>query len=41
MPSSEYYHRQRDLAKRILDRAAEGVFDVAELKNAALEGLAG
>jgi hypothetical protein len=30
---------QRDLAKRILDRAAEGIFDVAELKRAALEGL--
>ena len=26
---------QVDLAKRILDRAAEGVFDVAELKTAA------
>jgi hypothetical protein len=32
---------QRDLAKRILDQAAQGVFDVAELKRAALEGLAG
>ena len=30
---------QRDLAKRILDRAADGIFDVAELKRAALEGL--
>ena len=30
---------QRDLAKRILDRAAEGIFDVTELKRAALEGL--
>ena len=30
---------QRDLAKRILDRASEGIFDVAELKRAALEGL--
>ena len=30
---------QRDLAKRILDRAAEGIFDVAELKRAALEGV--
>jgi hypothetical protein len=30
---------QRDLAKRILDRAAEGSFDVAELKQAALLGL--
>jgi len=29
---------QRDLAKRILDRAADGIFDVAELKRAALEG---
>jgi hypothetical protein len=28
-----------DLAKRILDRAADGIFDVAELKRAALEGL--
>ena len=28
-----------DLAKRIVDRAAEGVFDVVELKKAALEGL--
>ena len=30
---------QRDMAKRILDRAAEGIFDVAELKRAALNGL--
>jgi hypothetical protein len=30
---------QPDLAKRILDRAADGIFDVAELKRAALEGL--
>jgi hypothetical protein len=30
---------QRDLAKRILDRAADGTFDVAELKRAALDGL--
>jgi hypothetical protein len=30
---------QRDLANRILDRAADGVFDVAELKRAALNGL--
>jgi hypothetical protein len=30
---------RRDLAKRILDRAADGIFDVAELKRAALEGL--
>jgi hypothetical protein len=30
---------QADLAKRILDRAADGIFDVAELKRAALEGL--
>ena len=29
---------QRDIAKRILDRAADGIFDVAELKRAALEG---
>jgi hypothetical protein len=29
---------QTDLAKRILDRAADGIFDVAELKRAALEG---
>ena len=29
---------QRDLANRILDRAANGVFDVAELKRAALNG---
>jgi hypothetical protein len=29
---------QRDLAKRILERAADGIFDVAELKRAALEG---
>jgi hypothetical protein len=29
----------RDLANRILDRAADGVFDVAELKRAALNGL--
>jgi len=27
-----------DLAKRILDRAADGIFDVAELKRAALDG---
>jgi hypothetical protein len=26
-----------DLARRILDRAADGIFDVAELKRAALE----
>jgi hypothetical protein len=26
------------LAKRILDRAADGIFDVAELKRAALDG---
>ena len=31
---------QRDLANRILDRAADGVFDVAELKRAALNGVA-
>jgi len=31
---------QRDLARRILDRAADGTFDVTELKRAALEGLA-
>jgi hypothetical protein len=30
---------QADLAKRILDRAADGIFDVAELKRAALEDL--
>ena len=30
---------QRDLANRILDRAADGVFDVTELKRAALNGL--
>jgi hypothetical protein len=30
---------QRDLAKRILERAAEGNFDVAELKEAALQGV--
>ena len=30
---------QRDLANRILDRAVDGVFDVAELKRAALKGL--
>ena len=30
---------QSDLAKRILDRAAEGIFDVAELKRAALKGV--
>jgi hypothetical protein len=30
---------QPDIAKRILDRAAEGIFDVAELKNAALKDL--
>jgi hypothetical protein len=30
---------QPELAKRILDRAAEGIFDVAELKRAALQGL--
>jgi hypothetical protein len=30
---------QPEIAKRILDRAAWGVFDVAELKQAALEGL--
>ena len=30
---------QHDLANRILDRAADGVFDVAELKRAALKGL--
>ncbi len=30
---------QADIAKRILDRAAEGIFDVAELKNAALKDL--
>ena len=30
---------QRDIVKRILDRAAEGIFDVADLKRAALEGL--
>ena len=29
---------QRDLAKRILERAADGIFDVAELKRAALDG---
>ncbi len=29
---------QRDLAKRILERAADGIFDVVELKRAALEG---
>jgi len=29
---------QRDLVKRILERAADGIFDVAELKRAALEG---
>jgi hypothetical protein len=29
---------QRDLANRILDRAADGVFEVAELKRAALNG---
>jgi hypothetical protein len=28
-----------DLAKRILDRAADGILDVAELKRAALDGL--
>ena len=32
---------QRDLANRILDRAADGVFDVAELRRAALDGLVG
>jgi hypothetical protein len=32
---------QRDLAKRIMDRAAGGIFDVAELKRAALEGSVG
>jgi len=31
---------QSDLARRILDRAADGNFDVTELKRAALEGLA-
>ena len=31
---------QSDLASRILDRAADGNFDVTELKRAALEGLA-
>src|SRR5262245_37029239 len=30
---------QTDIAKRILDRAADGIFDVAELKNAALKDL--
>ena len=30
---------QSDLAKRIVDRAAEGIFDVSELKRAALEDL--
>jgi hypothetical protein len=31
---------QRELAKRILDQAAQGVFDIEELKRAALDGLA-
>jgi hypothetical protein len=30
---------ESDLAKRILDRAADGIFHVGELKRAALEGL--
>ena len=30
---------QRELAQRILDRAAEGIFDVAELTEAALDGV--
>jgi hypothetical protein len=29
----------QELAQRILDRAAEGVFDVAELTRAAMDGL--
>ena len=29
---------QRDLAERTLERAADGIFDVAELKRAALKG---
>jgi hypothetical protein len=30
---------ETDLAKRILNRAGDGIFNVAELKRAALEGL--
>jgi hypothetical protein len=30
---------ESDLAKRILDRAADGIFHVGELKRAALDGL--
>jgi hypothetical protein len=30
---------ESDLAQRILNRAADGIFDEAELKRAALEGL--
>jgi hypothetical protein len=30
---------ESDLAKRILDQAADGIFHVGELKRAALEGL--
>jgi hypothetical protein len=30
---------ESDLAKRILDQAADGIFHVRELKRAALEGL--